>query len=144
MLILTLDGYINSADIVRVTQGRDHAIIKTRAGDTWRSHSDAEAIVLMMAPVIPALPGYTVLTAHDAEEGELFVTRSPVVAWRILDDLAVPVTPDTEVGQVAVLFPDGQVVIPGMVSFKNEEAWLKYRHEERDREDARRKTLAAE
>lgn len=134
MLISTLDGYINSADIVRVTQGRDYAVIRTRDGETWRAYAEADNIAMLSAAVIPALPGYTVLTAHGDEAGGLFVTRSPVVAWRIDEHMAVPVTPDDECGQIAILCPDGHVIVQHETTFKTEEAWL----EERKREVAKK------
>jgi hypothetical protein len=81
-------------------------------------------------PVVAAAPGYVRLRYYDwpAGCGDPEVVRLPVVAWRIAEDCAIPVTLDAAapgslcIGE-AVLQPDGQVVMPYDGRFSDETEW---------------------
>ena len=104
---------------------------------------DVYAIEKLMLPVVAAAPGFTLLRFFGpvgvrgpngerlphAGEGDAYVERMPIVAWRIDETHAVPVTSDDDDGRISnligsgVLLPDGQVVVPFDATFDNEEAW---------------------
>jgi hypothetical protein len=51
-----------------------------------------------LCPVIATAPGYTLLVYNGGEnnfdDGTDWVTREPIVAWRIINDQAAPITPE--------------------------------------------------
>jgi hypothetical protein len=56
----------------------------------------------------------------DAGEGDPYVEKMPIVAWRIDESHAVPVTPDDDDDNLVgsgVLLPDGKVVVPFDATF---------------------------
>lgn len=65
----------------------------------------------------------------NAGDGEPYVDQMPIVAWRIDETRALPVTPDDDDDRISnligsgMLMPDGQVVMPFDATFDNEEAW---------------------
>jgi hypothetical protein len=73
--------------------------------------------------IIEAQPGFHILVYH-ANDGAAFVTRRPVVAWSVENDVAKPVTPRWRVQEpFAILYPDGQVDTQGSSTFESERAW---------------------
>ena len=65
---------------------------------------------------VPANPGFALLVARANRYGGQVVSRTPIVAWFLVEDRARPVTAtpqrlhDSDVSAVAVLCPDGQVL----------------------------------
>ena len=104
---------------------------------------DVYAIERLLLPVVAASPGFTLLRfpallgargpdgelLPNAGEGDPYVDRMPIAAWRIDETHALPVTPDDDDDRISnligsgVLLPDGQVVVPFDARFDNEEAW---------------------
>jgi hypothetical protein len=80
--------------------------------------------------VIPALPGFSVLTLIDGN-----------VAWKIDDVITVPITPlRAELNETAaILCPDGQVMTRRSGRYDSEHAWFAAEVEkaERKRADAK-------
>jgi hypothetical protein len=96
-----------------------------------------------LLPVVAASPGYTLLRFFGglgtrgpngeclphAGEDNPYVERLPIVAWRIDDSHARPVTPHDDDDAISnligsgVLLPDGQVAVPFTGTFENEAAW---------------------
>jgi hypothetical protein len=86
-----------------------------------------------MTDVVSSSPGYAVLVFWPDEGTGEFVSKDPVVAWRIERDVAIPITPDqsdTE-RRYAIRYPDpdGRVVVPFDRGFESEAAWLAYERE---------------
>ena len=96
--------------------------------------------------VIPAAPGFTMVTYHSAE----FISKFPVIAWAINPDSRWYATrPITSAGIAewtddwGVMQPDGIVVAADMY-WDDYEAWLtKQKEEERTRSGADEKQAAA-
>jgi hypothetical protein len=88
---------------------------------------------LLRLPVVPALPGCTVLRYYlCGGDDDMLVHRMPVVAWRIDRDGALPVTPDYDYDREAsgnlvgtgLLMPDGRVFDrEGETTFVDETQW---------------------
>ena len=66
-----------------------------------------------VAAVVTCPPGYFVLRPPGIEKDEKHLRRVAVVAWRVIEDKAIPVTADppltSEELDYAVEFPDGHV-----------------------------------
>jgi hypothetical protein len=89
-----------------------------------------DRIERQLCHTVAAPPGYTALRYVESSDGsEPFVIRSPVVAWRITGDTALPVVPDREgvvnldITKISILTPDGRVFQWGVQSSPNEENW---------------------
>ena len=91
-------------------------------------------------------PVYFVVNCGE-DEGKPWISRHQVVAWRIDDDRAIPVTPrEDEFGCCdMVLAPDGNVTVPYDRVFDSEAEWAaeitSRRAEEQRREAERRLTV---
>ena len=98
-----------------------------------------ERLEQMLAPVIPAYPGFTLLNYSSFDEE---VTRYPVIGWRVFDEYVEPVTARerTESGW-HILQPDGRVVQAYVQEWDNEAAWLETQRKEAAKE-RQRKVLA--
>jgi hypothetical protein len=130
----TADGGLVNADRVeRIDDG-------ARKGLQWQARAtlkeggyatlsmDKAEIENALLPVVTALPGYVRLCyyADGGDDGGPWVDRMPIVAWRIAEDIALPVTPDEDKDDTlrsGVLLPDGRVVQPFMQTFPDEDAW---------------------
>ena len=134
----TADGGLVNADRI---ERLDPEKTTGRVGNViWRSRAafvascdvtlakDIGEISTALLPVVAAAPGYVRLRYFEAggDDGGPWVDRMPVVAWRIAEDVALPVTPDEDRDDAlrsGVLLPDGRVVQPFMQTFPDEGAW---------------------
>jgi hypothetical protein len=73
------------------------------------SYSDLMEALKQSAPVIQATPGYYALEQRNDARGRFDVTKSAIIAWRIWDGAAHPITLDPDAHPVAVLAPDERV-----------------------------------
>ena len=91
----------------------------------------------LTAPVVPALPGFERLTFGFYDELKpptvadvlAFYNRDPIVAWRITEGGPEPVSLDeynTPAGLVAILRPDGAVVMLDDETFENLNKWAEH------------------
>ena len=127
----TDEGWINSAMVeeLRYTADDRHVEAKMRGGGARRLlHSDIDDAAEMTLPTVKADPGYFLLTfwTHGAEDGSAFITRQPIVAWRVGRHEAKPITPESRRGvhaPSAVLYPDGSVHTPGGDAYVDEAEW---------------------
>jgi hypothetical protein len=140
-----------------INADRIESITPVKKNESWGSRAilkdgkdvtlqgDLDEIRRLLLPVVAASPGFTLLRFFgpvgvrepdgqrlpDAGEGDPYIEKMPIVAWRIDESHAVPVTPnDSDDDRISnligagVLLPDGQVVMPFDARFDNEEAWL--------------------
>jgi hypothetical protein len=84
----------------------------------------------LASSVVPATHGYFVLNYHgDKPDGGALVTNTPIVAWRVEGDCAMPITPDPfgddglDYNQ-AVQTPNNSVIVPCGDHFENEQEWI--------------------
>ena len=135
----TTDGKLVNADrIVRIEEGG-------RDGSQWRSRAtlddgtgatligEISVIEQALLPVVAAAPGDVHLRYFDdAEEGEHDIretdVRMPVVAWRIAENVALPVLAkelmeSSDCFGEGVLQPDGQVVASYEGRWSDEAEW---------------------
>lgn len=107
-------------------------------------HSGQAVILSSMghtAPIVPANPGFQLLSfwfADDegyeptADDVTAVRNRMPILAWRLMNSSPEPIAfdfcePDPDEGLVAVLRPDGAVVVQGeQSSFENLDKWAEY------------------
>jgi hypothetical protein len=126
---------INVDQISRIeADGKDYCKGQLHDGKTVRFFGEFDRIEELLCPVIAAPPSYMVLEYHDGanncDDGEPWVVRMPVLAWRITGDAVAPVTPDSEGGgrfgpasTSTILLPDGQVTQQDNTTWPNEESW---------------------
>ena len=106
----------------------------------------AYSIMRKSAPVVPALPDFEVLIWHKGRDGKSdYYSRSPIIAWRIDGDEAIPITDNWSandyfkrslLGEAAILRPNETRLDPG-ASYSicnNLEEWIA---EMRSRHDAK-------
>jgi hypothetical protein len=158
------DGYTDYCD-VNLDHVRKYEYLKDGQCKVWWSNGDVEVLPVMgrIAPekyfVVPAQPGFELLTYYAPEGGEEFpIQRTPVIAWRIEEyqtadrnsdenPIAISTTGTSVEDNTGVRSPSGQVTIhrDGR-QFENEEKWLEWAKEAvRQREEEwKRKRTAAE
>ena len=135
------DGLINADHIVKLrtinnmasSVKHGHRVLITVAvlkdGKTQQLSYDLSECVKACSSVIPAYPGFEVLSAwYNAETGKPEVWRIPIVGWRTVESGLEPVTPDEDFemsATTAIRYPDGQVNVPFDLTFPDEEDWLK-------------------
>jgi hypothetical protein len=79
---------------------------------TTESHLDLDEA---LSPVVPAAAGAVATVVHICflderpTEGDFWIDRQPIVAWRLTDTYAVPVIPDGSSGTILIEQPDGQL-----------------------------------
>ena len=73
--------------------------------------------------IVAAQPGYFIIGLTKDDPPKMW--RTPVVAWKIGDDLARPVTMETVAAEDAVLCPDGQIILPGNERYSSEADWFR-------------------
>ena len=123
-----------------------HVQAVLRNGEAREISGDFEKIRRSLLPVVAAQPGYFVVSCGE-DEGKPWTSRHQVVAWRIDDDRAIPVSPrEDELGCCdTVLAPDGSVTVPYEAVFDTEAEWVaemaSRRVEERRRAEERRLTV---
>jgi hypothetical protein len=116
-------------------------------GENATFHNTVDDIEQRLLPVVPAAPNFTVLRYfyEEVEDPTFSVERSPIVAWHIDKDIALPITVDCfnimEDDNSAILLPDGQVIQQYVERFPNEEAWKASRREEGKRKTEQEKAL---
>ena len=145
----TMDGdLINTDRIERIEEAEPQLRAIFVDGSILPLVGDIDVIERVLLPVIAAAPGYVRLCHYDFDDGQApFVERIPVVAWRIGDRRAFPVTVDNDNDDLSgvdtsVLLPDGRVVSASGDIFADEAAWMAAMEKEvkRRREaEARRK-----
>jgi hypothetical protein len=137
MFIETEDGVmVNAAEVTELRHTRDWkaVVVKMRGGETRRLDDGLtmEDVVRSTQQVIKADAGYFKLTFYSAEneEGEHFIDRQPIVAWRVTPFGLEPLTPDDD-GETyradrvcGVLYPDGRVNVASDRSYGTEAAWV--------------------
>jgi hypothetical protein len=89
----------------------------------------------LVTSIIPALPGYELITSSYEREEEFAFWRTPIIAWRIgcVDGYPGPVTvgdSETCSQPQAILMPNGQVEIQADSSFDNLADWEKHAREQ--------------
>lgn len=124
--------YIAASSIVRYQEVKGGGVLMVTAdGGTFRSYSDAYGALdaKLPAAVIPAAPGHWALRYWPDENDpkEDCVTRWPVVAWRIVNGKASPVTNDLYDDECAVLTPEGLVCDETFSDPVSEEVWREHK-----------------
>jgi hypothetical protein len=133
----TADGGLINAD--RITRIEDEAGATKARRRSRAIFSDGKAVTLAddineientLLPVVAAAPGHTLLRYYTewTVDGGPGIERLAIVAWRVAENCALPVTPDVDekssncIGE-GVLQPDGQVVRSYDATFADEVAW---------------------
>lgn len=138
MLVETKTGlWVQVADIETLRVSKNAAggwttVASMREGPPVEFYGNQAAeIANMTAQIIPAAPGYELLyLIGDDDELSIEVWRYPVVAWRHMYDVMVPISVDECEGAV-LKCPGGQVVIPASTVYPTEAAWLEAARKER-------------
>jgi len=79
------------------------------------------------AAVVPAQPGFFVLTVWAEAGGDMLANAHPVIAWRVPDAgyYAVPITVDLFSNEPAAIeMPNGRVVDQGGGQYASRADWL--------------------
>jgi hypothetical protein len=138
--IETEDGYVNAAHVVSVKE--------TMRGDGWVLRlvdGDAVRVGRVTAPkdfgeafatILPAQPGQEALLVtwddHTARPTELWLSRMPIIGWRVRPDPAyapVPIIPENELPEahrLLIVLPDGKLLEPGNSEFDNVEVMQRH------------------
>lgn len=119
--------FVNQAHIVSAQGvGADQLDLHMVDGRTIRVHRrsfDPQSAL----PIVPAAPGFVALEYHGPE----WLARDPIIAWRVDEHLgAWPVTPEGDGSSAAILYPDGQVVEPGVGNWETIDEWLSHKRDE--------------
>jgi hypothetical protein len=132
-------GLINAAHVREIVKERDPGnrkttrIVAVMDDDSHETldgrYDDIADVENLLAPVVPAQPGFYRLDAVDStapEDDGLYPCRTPIVAWRIAHQGATPITfeSDGSNGDYAVLYPNGVVCEWGNQNWKNEAEWI--------------------
>ena len=117
---------VNVDTIERVFVVGKKTWVALRGEDRLEVDGDIDKIRKSLLPVVAATPGHFVVRCGEDDDGAPWTHRSPVVAGRIDDDRAIPVTPDDNDGNDAdgaTLAPDGSVTMPYDRTFETEAEW---------------------
>ena len=121
----------------------DSPTSKEGQSKAWTSNSQSyhcrdsiDYLEIMSMPVIPALPGFVMLVWHDDYEADGFggYTHTPIIGWRINESESIPITNDWwdnqyaydaryHAAEVAIVWPDGRVNVPGHCVCNKVEDW---------------------
>ena len=122
-----LDGFPSA--FVNLDQVRKYSYLDDGRVKVWWANGDMEVLAVSgrIATenyfIVPAAPGFELLTYYEPEADETFVVeRSPVIAWRIEEcqtfdrcsdenPIAISTDSTSAEGHSAVLCPDGRVRI---------------------------------
>lgn len=131
-------GLINTDHVMRITthwdkNSRKHSIFCEMVGGESVSAEVFGDVTdeLNTCPILPAQPGYTLLTFYSLD-GKECIERSPVIAWKIDTDLGEfhegigLISPSSNAIMSGILCPDGRVICPGDTFYDNENEWLEY------------------
>jgi hypothetical protein len=128
-------GLVNADQIVQITEMQASTFLRN---GTCRAKLSNETVITLaggeeeirqrLQPVVAAAPGFVLLRLYlDPDDlGKTTIMRSPVVAWRIDGDFALPIAPEDEDAGCfgdGVLMPDKRVVQSHGRTFPNEEEW---------------------
>jgi hypothetical protein len=129
-------GYVNSSEIVRILDEGEAAVAELRDGKSVTLAVEAHVAARATCPIIPAQPGFELLTAWfppRPECGELSFTRAPIIGWRVKpsDFEPEPLVPVREQGstlgwnrRAAIKYPDGLIhELDGPLDYADEAAW---------------------
>ena len=72
--------------------------VALRGEDRLEIDGDIDKIRRSLLPIVAATPGHFIVRCGEDPDGKLWIYRSQIVAWRIDDDRAIPVTPDDNDG----------------------------------------------
>ena len=119
--VTTKEGLIPSERVIRIAPPTTKPLgsqveYAADAGQQATAHTPVPITHVDFLPVITATPGYEVIEAFpdpEAPDG-IAVDRTPIVAWRIDGQSALPVAPlDTPPDdKPAILTPSGAVIAP--------------------------------
>lgn len=153
------DAAINLDYVVRIERRGDKYGDKCRLevaspngtykADTYYSLNE---LTRLTKPLVPAHPGFYLLGAYALDDPEeIWIDKSPVVAWRVDGEYAEAVTTDDQAHGdnlllQGVLTPDGEVVAPFDATWGSVEGWKKEAKERlekyRERQQAKAKAKA--
>jgi hypothetical protein len=91
----TEDGVLINVDQIKQIEADGEWRCKATLNDgggVWFADG-IDFVEARLAPVVAATPGHTVQDYGEDDYGNPVVTLLPVVAWRLADGLALPVTP---------------------------------------------------
>jgi hypothetical protein len=136
------DTLINAERIERIYQrGPDYVVaevIGAKRVEEIYAPKDLHELAIALLPVVPAAPGFWRIAClfDDNSADEPGVWREPIVAWRIGDDRAEPVTPEPTCPEenYAILYPDGQVSESENRNWASEAEWRNDKIDRRRRE----------
>ena len=128
--------HINASEIVSVANAISHngeriTTAMMRDGTSVRVLRDADAIALSCSPMLPALPGFTLLIAHTYTDNEgdlqLDFDSTPIIGWFVDQVGLTPITieshDDAYLTSIRYPDPDGRVLQPSDTTFTSEAAW---------------------
>ena len=72
--------------------GKKTWVVALQGGDSLEIDGDIDKIRRSLLPVVAATPGHFVVRCGEDDDGKPWTYRSQIVAWRIDDDRAIPVT----------------------------------------------------
>ncbi len=139
-------GRINLRFVVCLKEERQHTGLEPRTRVTYVEGSESFTTWADLCPedlqptaVIAASPGFFLLDVTN--DGDHEVIRTPIVAWRVVEGCAKPITPDdfffcADIAFRGVLTPQGSVIVAGEACFNSVDefrdeaiAWQKRREE---------------
>ena len=125
MFVSTDNGLVNLAHVARVApsfSGDRHILYDTDGASIGRVNDPNFDPDLLVAPVIPAAPGTTVIVIAEPKgeqrptADDLWHEKIPVLGWRCMPYGAEPIVWDPETLKAGLVFhrmPDGSLVCPG-------------------------------
>ena len=137
-------GYINVSSIVRITQkpvpatdkssGAMRTVIEYRdaSGDPKTTTSYAEPDEIG-GTIVPAIPGYSVVSTCTEVDGSLSAHTAPIIAWRVQTGIASPICvdwSDQQYNPCYIVQPDGRVIQAGSATYRSVESWLEEMNEQ--------------
>jgi hypothetical protein len=137
MWIETINGFVNAAHVIKVTNKDDYSatVLHLVDGCTVElPYPIVDVGQMSVGHIVPAQRGFEVLYLSDpGTEPKPEIEREPIIAWRLAEgDEVVPMTPNGSkaIGRLneakcsaAVLFSDGQVCAEHGL-YPNIEAWI--------------------
>lgn len=133
--IKATDGrYLNLSQVKEAHDGwngRQHHCFVTMLDGTRREvrEHDFQTLIAEEEQIIPAQPGWFMLSPHYDANGEAVASREPVIAWRVVDQFSplLPMSVGAGHGRDTdsiVLCPDGTVEVPYVATYKSEAEFL--------------------
>jgi hypothetical protein len=150
MFIETTRGHlVNTEHVVKIFRKGDVDRC-TVAGteETVEVYSSIVDELVAAQSIIPAHPGFTLLSFYPSDSDPEWVDRSPVIAWQVDASsgfhkaIGLDATSNNVVA-TGILCPDGQVIDPGNTLYPNEDAWREEARRDAEKIEARKKTKIA-